>query len=119
MTNLVVFCDVITARVDAGRTVGVVYVEFNKAFDTISHNILFMRLRKNGIDEWIENWLTGRAQRVVISGAEYGWRPVISSVSQGLLLGLVLFNIFVIDLDVGIETTLSMFADDVKVGGVS
>ena len=44
---------------------------FSKVFDTVSHSILVMKLRKCGIDEWtvmwIENCLTGRAQRVVIS----------------------------------------------------
>ena len=59
----------------------------NKALDTISHNILVMKLRKCGIDEWtvkwIENWLTGRAQRVVNSGTESGWRPVNSNVPLG------------------------------------
>jgi len=50
-------------------------------------NILLMKLRKCVIGEWamrwIENWLTGRAQRVAISGAESGWRPVNSSVPRG------------------------------------
>ena len=54
----------------------VVYLDFSKVFDTISHNTLVMKLRKCGIDEgtvrWIEKWLTGRAQIVVISGAESG-----------------------------------------------
>jgi len=53
--------------------VDVVYLDFSKAFDTMSHNILVMKLRKCEIDEWmvrrIDNWLTGKAQRVVISHA--------------------------------------------------
>ena len=67
------------------------YLDFSKVFDTISHNILVMKLRKCGIDEWtvrwIENWLTGRAQRVVISGTESTLRPVAISIPQVLLLG--------------------------------
>ena len=62
-------------------------IDFSKAFDIVSHNILVMKLRKCGIDEWtvkwIENWLTGRAQRVVNSGTESGWRPVNSNVPLG------------------------------------
>ena len=54
---------------------------------------------------WIENWLTGRAQRVVISSAESGWRSVTISVPQGLVLGLVLSNIFINNLGKGIEYT--------------
>ena len=38
--------------VDAGRAVNVVYLDFSKAFNTVSHSILAMKLRKYRIDEW-------------------------------------------------------------------
>jgi len=59
-------------------------LNFSKAFDTVSHNILTGKFRKCGLDEWsvrwTENWLNGRTQRVVICGAESSWRLVTSGV---------------------------------------
>jgi len=110
LTNLISFYDVTTVWVHGGRAVDVVYRDFSRAFDTVSHNIPVMKCRECGTDEWtvswIENCFTVRAHRVVISSTESGLRPLITGASQVSVLGLVLFNI-ISNLDEGTESTFS------------
>ena len=56
---------------DEGEAVGIIYLHFGKAFDSISHCILLENLAAHGLDTytfgWVKNWLDGQAQKVAVN----------------------------------------------------
>ena len=93
-------------------------LDFAKAFDSMPHQRLLLRLQSLGVCGqllgWICSFLTTRSQRVVVNGQFSEWLSVGSGVPQGSILGPLLFVLYVDDIRSVVQTSsLKLFADDV------
>ena len=117
-TNLLESLEEWTRLTEDKHGVDIIYLDYQKAFDSIPHRRLIHKLRGYGIVgevlNWISDFLMDRVQQVSINGNTSEWGEVTSGVPQGSILGPVLFIIYVNELPSLVSSNIKMFADDMK-----
>ena len=114
--QLISMIEEIQSAMDCRHQVDVIFLDFQKAFDTVPHQRLLKKLNHYGIRgniyNWLDIWLKQRKQRVVVSGYRSNFASVKSGVPQGTVLGPLMFLIYINDIRSGVSSNLRLFADD-------
>ncbi|XP_065663036.1 uncharacterized protein LOC136085640 [Hydra vulgaris] len=119
VTNLLESLDFITNSIDNGWDVIVLFLDFAKAFDSIGHKKLLVKLDALGFKSkllgWCQGFLKNRLQRVVIGDNTSEWEEVMSGILQGSVLGPLLFVAYINDISTKIKSSCKLFDDDTKI----
>ena len=117
--QLLVFLSTIQDSLATNSQADAVYLDFRKAFNSVPHNELLVKLWSFGITgnlwKWFEAYLFYRSQQVTINRCVSDPLPVVSGVPQGSILGPLLFLIFISNIPSStIHSHIFLFADDAK-----
>ena len=101
---------------DQGHFVCMVLLDLQKAFDTVDHGILLMKLKAPGLSQdvsrWLQSYLSDRQQLVDVSGTLSSHANISCGVPQGSILEPLLFLIYVNDMSGAVSNKLLLYADE-------
>ena len=104
------------SALDKRKTSDVVFLDFGKAFDSVPHVHLNLKLQQYGIRgqilEWLSDFFLERYQHVVLEGESSNWTKVSSGVPQGSIAGPISFLLYVNDIPENLSYASEMFADN-------
>ena len=93
-----------------------ILLDFSKAFDKVPHQRLAVKLHHYGIRDknlsWIQSFLADRNQQVVLDGKTSSHAAITSGVPQGIVLGPVLFLVYINNLPSRVASSVRLFTDD-------
>ena len=119
-TNLLECLNDWTEAVDGNKPIDILYLDLQKAFDSVPHAKLIYKLKKAGIGgnilKWLENFICCRKHCVRVNSAKSPFEPVESGIAQGTLSGPMLFIMYLNDItELELSSTMKLYADDAKV----
>jgi hypothetical protein len=101
-TALIQMYDRWVEDVEEGKLVGVMMIDLSAAFDMVDHSILLKKLHLFGLDEdavkWMESYLSGRSQSVMIDGCMSPPLRIECGVPQGSILGPLMYILYTNDI---------------------
>jgi hypothetical protein len=119
VSQLIEVVEYISSRLDQGKSVDIIYLDFKKAFDSVPHIRLLNKMKYYGISgkvlQWVEDFLKNRTQQVRVDNAKSEQAKVLSGIPQGSILGPILFTIYINDLPNNLQSMCKIFADDTKI----
>ncbi len=119
-TCLADFLDNIYQEIDEGVACGAIYLDLSKAFDTVDHHILLLKLRylgfQHGVISWFRSNLSNRMQCTKVNGVLSDKAQMNSGVPQGSILGPLLFICYINDLPCHLtDSATFIYADDTAI----